>query len=83
MLAAVAGVGGAVSAFSRPTHPDPEVDAVLIRLLDTLYTWERNTGRRSALVLREHGGYVVRAVDGKPEVSADIPDENLFGIIEW
>lgn len=47
-------------------HPYGEVQAALTRLLDALCTWERETGRRSVLILREDGGFVCRAESGKP-----------------
>jgi hypothetical protein len=51
---------------SYMVHPDQEVKQALIRLCDALCTWERNTGRTSALILREKGGFVFRASSGKP-----------------
>jgi hypothetical protein len=47
-------------------HPSPEVQAALVRLCDALCSWERATGRTSALILRERGGYAFRAASGKP-----------------
>jgi hypothetical protein len=47
-------------------HPNEEVRSALIRLSDALAEWERNTGRRSVLIVREQGGFVYRAQDGKP-----------------
>lgn len=47
-------------------HPDDEVQAALTRLLDALCSWERSTGRDSCLILREVGGFTVRAQSGKP-----------------
>jgi hypothetical protein len=51
------------------SHPSKEVTQALIRLTDALCEWERNTGRQSALILREEGGFVFRAVSGKPDPS--------------
>lgn len=61
-------------------HQDPNVQTALVRLCDALCTWERNTGRTSALVLREMGGYCFRAASGKPlpSVLEDISDAELF-----
>lgn len=63
-------------------HPDREVQAAVTRLLDALCSWERSTGIRSVLVLREAGGYVIRAQDGKP-IDIDCSDENLLSNLLW
>ena len=63
-------------------HPDPEVRQALIRLADALCTWERNTGRESVLIVREAGGFVYRAVNGKPDVPDDVADEQLMMLIK-
>ncbi len=49
-------------------HPDPDVQAALVRLLDALCQWERSTGRESLLVLIpvEQEEPVVVADSGKP-----------------
>ena len=50
-------------------HKDIEVRAALIRLLDSLCTWERNTGNGSKLFLvhdNEADGETIFAMDGKP-----------------
>ena len=52
-------------------HPCREVQNALTRLLDELCTWERNTGRQNVLIIREQGGFVCRAKNGKP---VDLPD---------
>lgn len=52
-------------------HQCPEVRKALIQLDDALCSWERATGVESVLVLREQGGFVHRAVSGKP----DVPDD--------
>ena len=63
-------------------HPDSEVRQALIRLTDALCSWERETGRESVLILREVGGFVFRAVNGKADVPEDIEDAHLMKIIE-
>ncbi len=63
-------------------HPDREVRQALVRLTDALCSWERSTGIESVLILREAGGFVYRAVSGKPNVPDDIPDSHLMKIIE-
>lgn len=47
-------------------HPDAEVQSALTRLLDALCSWERATGRESVFILREVGGFQLRANSGKP-----------------
>jgi len=63
--------------FGIPQHKDREVQAALIRLLDALCTWERETGRQSVLILREDD-YVCRAASGKCVVPDDVSDELLL-----
>ena len=67
---------------SMMEHPDPEVVAAVIRLLDVLCQWERAIGRSSVVVIREVEGFEVRAVDGKPDIPADIPDAQLFQMLK-
>lgn len=62
-------------------HPSPDVQQAIIRLCDALCTWERNTGRQSALVLREEGGFIHRSMNGKPDVPDDVSDELLFATV--
>ena len=49
-------------------HRDPECDEALVRLIDALCKWERETGRRSTLILVPHVSdeNIVLAQDGKP-----------------
>ena len=49
-------------------HMDKEVNDALIRLLDALCEFERNSGRRSTLILIPHCSEekTVVALDGKP-----------------
>lgn len=64
-------------------HKDKEVRAAIIRLDDALCMWERATGIESVLILREQGGFVHRAVSGKPNVPSDVVDAQLVkNIIE-
>jgi hypothetical protein len=58
-------------------HPDPEVRAAIRQLTDALCAWERETGNESVLIVRERG-FVYRAENGKPDVSADITDAQLI-----
>jgi hypothetical protein len=62
-------------------HPDREVQAAIVRLADALCTWERETGRRSVLIVREQEGFVFRAANGKPGVPDDVSDEDLKNTI--
>jgi len=49
-------------------HKDPEVNQAINDLLAALCSWERQTGRRSTLILIPHFSdeHVVKALDGKP-----------------
>ncbi len=50
-------------------HRLPEINSAIIRLLDALCTWERNTGNGSKLILvhdNEDDGKTLFAMDGKP-----------------
>jgi hypothetical protein len=66
-----------------PQHKDKEVQAALVRLLDALCTWERETGRESILILREQGGFACRARSGKCDIPDDIPDSDVIRIIGY
>jgi hypothetical protein len=63
-------------------HPSPDVTRALIQLSDALCSWERATGRRSVMIVREQGGWSYRAADGKPMVPADVPDILLLASVE-
>ena len=62
-------------------HRDPKVQQAIVRLSDALCTFERATSRQSVLILREQDGFEYRAVNGKPGVPDDIPDQQLFEMI--
>ncbi len=49
-------------------HKDKEVNDCLVKLMDALCTWERQTGRASTLILIPHepDERLVLARDGKP-----------------
>ena len=59
-------------------HPDPEVQAAIVRLADALCTFERATGIENLLIVRERGGFCFRAMSGKPNIPDDITDERLL-----
>lgn len=59
-------------------HRDEEVQQAIVKLLDALCTWERNTGIESVLILREKDGYALRATSGKPLYEDNIPDAILL-----
>jgi hypothetical protein len=65
--------------FGIPEHKSKKVQIALTRLLDELCTWERETGRRSVLILREEN-YVCRADSGKCVVPDYISDEYMINI---
>ncbi|GEM_PF-3563357 len=57
-------------------HLDRECDQTYSRLMDALCAWERETGRRSTLLLIPHAPdeKIVVAVDGKP-AKVEIPED--------
>jgi hypothetical protein len=61
-------------------HLGDEVQIALIRLNDALCTSERETGRRSILIIREEGGWFHRSQSGKPLpiTCNDISDHTLL-----
>lgn len=61
-------------------HKDPEVRKAIIRLDDALCSWERATGIESVFILREQGGFVHRAMSGKPldDSCDDLVDAQLI-----
>lgn len=64
-------------------HMNPECDAAMTRLLDALCAWERETGRRSTLVLVPHAQdeKVVIAQDGKPlQIPRGMNPRDIFEI---
>ena len=63
-------------------HPDSDVRRAILQLTDALCRWERDTGKESVLILREVGGFIYRAVNGKPDVPNDIEDAQLMKVIE-
>lgn len=63
-------------------HPDREVQAALIRLLDAVCQWERGTGRESVLIYKEEGWGEVRAMSGKPIIPSDVTDAQIIQMIE-
>jgi hypothetical protein len=63
-------------------HPDQDIRQALVQLTDALCSWERDTGIKSVLILREPGGFVYRAVNGKHNVPDDVEDAQLMKIVE-
>ena len=61
-------------------HLDEKVQKAIIALDDALCSWERSTGRKSVLILREQGGFMHHSVSGKPEISEDLVDARLVNI---
>ena len=61
------------------SHMDKECNSALIRLLDALCEFERDSGRRSTLILIPHNAdeEIVTAQDGKPN-----PDVNIDWIVK-
>ena len=58
-------------------HADERVRQKILELCDALCSYERISGRCSALIIREEGGFVFRADSGKP-VSDNISDAFLL-----
>ena len=58
-------------------HKDREVQAAIVRLADALCTWEREAGRENIVIIREEG-FCFRAINGKPDVPIDLPDEFIL-----
>ena len=58
-------------------HPHEDVRAAMIRLLDTLTTWERSTGRHSVVIVKDEMGGQCRVLDGRP-VPEFVTDEDLL-----
>lgn len=74
--------------MSYKEHPDREVRESLIRLTDALCMYERKTGKRNVLILKQsdgfgEGGYHFRALDGKPGIPNEITDEALLKIVDY
>ena len=63
-------------------HPDAEVRSAIVRLCDALCSYERATGLESVLIIREQGGFVYRAMGGKPTIPVEISDESLLALLE-
>lgn len=60
-------------------HPSKEVQQAWVKFCDSICTWERSTGRTSALIYREQGEIVLRAASGKPIDDNDLlTDEDLI-----
>lgn len=50
-------------------HPDPEVQDALVKLQDSICSWERSTGRQSILIFAEGpraADRVLCSMSGKP-----------------
>ncbi len=61
-------------------HSSRDVREALDRLTNALSSWERSTGGKSVFILRETGGFVYRAVNGKTNVPDDVEDADLLKI---
>jgi len=58
-------------------HPSAEVRSAAIRLLDVLCTWERNTGRKNLVIIKEGTDYDYRTLSNSP-VPSDVTDAHLL-----
>jgi hypothetical protein len=61
-------------------HPFEEVNSAMTKLCDALYSWERSTGLKSVLILREPG-FCFRAMNGKPGVPEAVTDSQLVQLV--
>ena len=60
------------------SHSDSDVRKAIISLDGALCSWERATGVESVFILREQGGFVHRAISGKPDVPDGVVDAQLI-----
>ena len=51
-----------------------------MRLADALCIWERNTGRKSVMIVRERD-FQFRALSGKTTIPDDMKDSEIMGLI--
>jgi hypothetical protein len=58
-------------------HLSEDVNNAIKELQYAICQWERSTGRRSLLILKEEGGFNLRLDSGNP-IPEDIPDEVLL-----
>lgn len=59
------------------SHPDPEVRAAALRLLDALCMWERATSRHNVVIIKDSIGCGYRSFDGGP-VPEDVSDAHVL-----
>jgi len=64
-------------------HMDKETSTIILQLLDRLCEWERDTGRRSTLILipEAKDEDIILALDGKPifdNIKTDLDIEMIF-----
>lgn len=64
-------------------HLSEAVNNALVKLCDALCSWERDTSRTSALILREKGGFIFRASSGRPVTDNMISDAQLVKVEVW
>jgi len=60
-------------------HPDVEVEQAITDLRLALHRYHQQTGRQSALIVRDDAGFVYRALSGTPHVPDSVTDEELLG----
>tara|TARA_R110000772_G_scaffold256012_2_gene372419 strand:+ start:860 stop:1081 length:222 start_codon:yes stop_codon:yes gene_type:complete len=58
-------------------HPSEDVRAAAIRLLDTLTTWERTTGRENLVIIKDSIGCGYRSLSGAP-TPPNVTDEQML-----
>jgi len=55
-------------------HPCNAVQEAIDKLDAALCDWERDTSRKSVVIIREEGGFVHRTANGRPDIPDDITD---------
>jgi uncharacterized membrane protein len=61
-------------------HANSVVQHAIVALSDALCAYERTTGLRSVLIIREQGGFIYRAASGKPGIPDAVTDTYLIDL---
>lgn len=62
-------------------HPSEEVRRAAVRLLDALCSWERTTGRKNIVIIKDGVGCQYRSLSGSP-LPADVTDAQALEAFE-
>ena len=63
-------------------HKDERINRLITELTDELCQHERMTGIENVLIIKDKAGFSFRALSGKPNIPANMPDENLLQMVE-